>query len=122
MSGTVAKRCYDYWLVTVDGYHRLPCHCDACKGALFNPANTRWEADHRIPRAHGGSDDPPNVRPMKYACHRLKTEKQDIPAIAKGKRQAARVFGIKRSRGFYKPKGMKFDWSSGKYIRVREET
>lgn len=92
--------CFQYWKIEAGGGFRLPCHCKNCKGALFNPAITEWHADHRIPREHGGSDAPPNVRPLMVACHRTKTAEEDVPSIRKGQRQARRVYGIKQSSGF----------------------
>jgi hypothetical protein len=119
-SAKVRKACFEYWKVSVDGYYMLPCKCPDCKGALFNPANTRWDAEHRIVREHGGSDDPPNVRPLKYACHKIKTA-DDLGRLAKSRRQGEKTFGVRRSKGFYRPKGIKFDWGSGRYRREEGE-
>jgi hypothetical protein len=34
---------------------------------------TMWEADHILPRAEGGSDDPSNLRTLCVECHRMVT-------------------------------------------------
>lgn len=117
-TGQIHDLCFKYWkLETGDGRIMLPCKGKFCKGALFNAATTTWHADHEIVRAHGGSDYPPNVRPLCKACHAEKTAKVDIPAIAKGKRQTKSVYGIKRRSGFRRPHGAVYDWSRGRYVR-----
>ena len=69
----------------------------ACK-VWLDPIRDQWEAEHFICRANGGSDSPPNVRPMCLDCHAKKTS-TDIPLISKGKRQSNRHFGIERRGG-----------------------
>jgi hypothetical protein len=71
------------WLVTLDGYHRLPCHSDECKGALFNPPGGKPIT--ASPRRMGAPTIRRTCTPQKYACHRIKAEAHEIPAIAKGK-------------------------------------
>lgn len=46
-----------------------------------------WDHDP-IPHAHDGSDSHENLTPRLIADHRAKTAKQDVPAIAKGRRVA----------------------------------
>jgi hypothetical protein len=55
-------------------------------------------------------------------CHRERTAKEDIPAIAKGKRQKRSCFGIKKRGGrrFRKPNGARFDWRARRYVQGRE--
>jgi 5-methylcytosine-specific restriction endonuclease McrA len=110
------RACFLYWRFSTPHGWRLKCGCGC--GIEFNPATTAWDADHDIPREHGGSDDPPNVRPLLEACHRLKTSTKDIPEIAKGKRVSDSVYGVKRPKSkLMKPPGMKYDWERGRYVR-----
>lgn len=98
--------------------HGWRMDCDIC-GVRMNPARDQWIADHAILREFKGSDEPPNVRPICKLCDREKTPK-DIARIAKGKRQSDSVYGVKRPKGFRKPKGAKFDWGRGRYVREQE--
>jgi hypothetical protein len=99
-SETLRDRCFHYWKIeTGDGRIMLPCKGKTCNGALFNTAIKGFHADHRIPRALGGSDFPPNLQPLCHSCHQDKTAKEDVPRIAKSKRQTRRVHGITRSEG-----------------------
>lgn len=94
------RTCFDTWKRT-DALGRTVLDCHICGGVIL-PATERWEAEHVTPKAWDGKD----IRPAHVHCHREKTSKQDIPAIAKGKRIKDRHFGIKRSKGFYRPKGL----------------
>lgn len=52
-------------------------------------------------------------------CHAPKT-RVDVANIARAKRREARELGIpkpKSARGFQKPAGTKFNWSTGRYER-----
>ena len=110
--------CFAYWKIETGRGFKLPCKGTNCNGRLMDVAGKeQWHADHHVPKAHGGSDFPPNVRPLCLQCHRDKTGQIDVPAIAKGQRQARSVFGIKRSKGFRRPPGAKFDWETGRYKR-----
>lgn len=42
-----------------------------------------WQADHRTPRAMGGSDALENLQTLCITCHKRKTAQRDIKAIAK---------------------------------------
>lgn len=81
------KRCFD------DHAHgdppRLRCH--AC-GWEMDPRRDRWEAEHIIPLAIGGTE----LAPICSPCHLAKT-RRDIGEIAKSKRVASRALGIARS-------------------------
>jgi 5-methylcytosine-specific restriction endonuclease McrA len=80
--GNIGEHAEEYW--------GRPC------GNVIHPATGTWEADHEVVREHGGSDEPPNVRPLCYQCHRTKSGK-DKSRIAKGQRQSDSVYGVKRS-------------------------
>ena len=99
-----------------NGQRHLKCHVCAL---LINPATRPWHADHIRRYAEGGEDTPDNVFPICVPCHRAKSAK-DTSEIAKGKRVYKRHFGVKRSKGFAKPKGAKWDWSQGRYVRGEE--
>lgn len=118
-STKLRRQTFEFWRYQTEHGWRMKC---ACCGAEFNPATTAWDADHQIPHAIGGKDEPPNVRPMLERCHQLKTRKSDIPVIAKGKRVSDKTYGVRRSSSkLSKPKGMKWDWQAGKYRPVERE-
>jgi hypothetical protein len=95
---------------------RCQCGCET----EFNPASEKWEADHDVVHHHGGSDDPPNLRPLLYACHREKSG-HDKRRIAKGQRQSDSIYGVKRpSSKLRKPEGAQYDWDKRRYVRVEE--
>jgi hypothetical protein len=119
-SEKLRRACLRYWRVEQDGQLLLPCHCDDCQGALFNPRTTKWDADHRIRGELGGSDDPPNVRPLKEVCHKKKAA-EDLSAMHKDRRQSDRVHGVKRPRGFYRPPAARYDWERRRYVRDEKE-
>jgi hypothetical protein len=112
------RECFDKWKRT-DHLGRVVLDCHLCNGkyGVILPAKESWEADHVTPHAWDGTD----IRPAHPHCHGEKT-KLDVTAIAKGKRIRDRHFGIKRPKGFHKPKGAKFDWSRGRYTREENET
>ena len=63
-------------------------------GAKIDPVRDRWEIEHVIPLAGGGTDDDENCRPVLASAHLEKT-KADVARIAKGKRIADKHFGSK---------------------------
>lgn len=86
---------------------------DAAKGVchlcgLQIKLGEKWEAEHLIALACGGTDDDDNLRPAHLDCHAAKT-KQDVKDAAKIKRIRARHIGAAEtqtkipSRGFPKP-------------------
>lgn len=60
-------------------------------------AGERWEVSHPIPLAMGGEDVASNRRPAHYRCHRTITAQEDMPRIAKTKRQHAKHIGAYRA-------------------------
>jgi 5-methylcytosine-specific restriction protein A len=58
----------------------------------------KFHYDHVIPDAHGGEPVLSNCAVICVACHKYKTSKKDIPAIAKTKRIQDRQKGIKKPR------------------------
>lgn len=86
------RKCFEFWR---SSDNKMICQNPACC-VVIDPVQDRWEADHEVVREHGGSDDPPNVRPLCLHCHKEKTAK-DAGRIAKARRQRDQNFGIKRS-------------------------
>lgn len=80
----------------------LVCYVCNCK---IDPASEFWDADHVIPHYFGGSEGMPICK----SCHREKTAKEDVPAIAKSKRVSDKHFGIRRSMKWPK-RPMKREW------------
>lgn len=78
-------------------------YCEKCK----LPAK-KWEIDHIIACALGGTNDLSNARLLCLPCHREEKTPQDVANIAKAKRREARHLGVKKdgpklkSRGFQK--------------------
>lgn len=81
-------------------------------------AGEKWELDHRIALANGGRHDEANLQPVLAAEHKLKT-RADVAIKSKVARVRAKHLGLKPAspRGFYRPPGFSFDWSSGRYTR-----
>lgn len=65
--------------------------CYLCNHRI-DPATTAWDADHVTPDYFGGQKGMPICKP----CHKEKTAKEDVPAIAKSKRTYDKHYGIKR--------------------------
>ena len=96
--------------------------CHVC-GLRIDPVRTKWRADHIRRHAEGGTESPDNLWPICLTCDGGVDGKaaRDTSAIAKGKRMSGRHFGTQqKGRGFYRPKGVKFDWSQGRYRREIE--
>ena len=111
------RKCFHFWRYQTEHGWRMKC---AGCGREIHPASEPWEADHLIVHAHGGSDEPPNIRPLcsgKGSCHATKT-KRDISFIAKGKRQSDSIYGVKRpSSTLRKRDGYRYDWQQRRYVR-----
>lgn len=110
------RECFDKFKY-VDALGRTVMDCHICGGVIL-PAQQRWEAEHVIMYALDGEE----IKPAHYSpCHKAKT-KDDIKKYAKGKRAGERHYGIRRAKGFPKPRGAKFDWSRGRYVREEIES
>jgi 5-methylcytosine-specific restriction endonuclease McrA len=64
-------------------------------GLVIDPARDRWEIEHVIPLANGGTDDDDNLRPVLAKAHLAKT-KGDLRKIAKGKRIIEKHTGCRK--------------------------
>jgi 5-methylcytosine-specific restriction protein A len=74
--------------------------CGLCKHGI-DPVKQKWDLDHVIPLAAGGTDEDDNLHPVHRRCHKDKT-KSDVGDIAKINRVRARHLGTKTksARGF----------------------
>jgi 5-methylcytosine-specific restriction endonuclease McrA len=70
--------------------------CAHCETKIM--PGKRWDVDHIIPIALGGSNKETNLQILCWSCHITKTAYEDIPRIAKTKRQMIAHAGAKRSR------------------------
>lgn len=76
--------------------------CQMCR----QPTDERgFDLDHHIPLALGGDDEEANLRPLCRPCHRIKSGSEDVPRIAKAKRQEAAYRGFKRPAGTFPSRG-----------------
>ena len=60
--------------------------CELC-GVKIGAAED-YDIEHRIPWALSHDDSDANLYPAHPACHAIKTTSEDVPRIAKAKRQA----------------------------------
>lgn len=89
--------------VKLEAWNRSRGNCEQCLARIVG----RPEYDHIIPDALGGEPTFENCQVLCSKCHRLKTSSEDVPRIAKTKRQQRKAIGAwskpKRkiqSRGF----------------------
>lgn len=90
--------------VRVAAFQRANGHCEGCTAHLV-PG--KFAYDHQLPDWLGGEPVLSNCRVLCDACHGAKTSGEDVPRIAKTKRQRAKHAGIRppaqiKSRGFGK--------------------
>jgi len=90
--------------------HRAEVTCAICGEPVLPEDDIEW--DHIWALTHGGPHTYSNLRPLHFACHKVKT-KADIQARAKVRRitgeTKGRVSKPLRSRGFDKTKSRKFN-------------
>lgn len=60
----------------------------------------KYHFDHIIPAALGGNNDLCNCAVLCIPCHKDKTERRDVPIIAKAKRVSDRHLGIRKKSQF----------------------
>lgn len=92
--------------VKVAAYERCKGACECCGGPLHVG---KFHYDHIIPDALGGSPDLENVQVLCRPCHDAKTHGEDVPRIAKARRQQRRHIGAETSRHPL-PGGRKSRW------------
>lgn len=78
-----------------DAFMRANGCCEGC-GARLTVA--KFAYDHRIPDGLGGEPTFENCQVLCLPCHKIKTRKKDVPAIAKTKRIQDRAIGIRKPR------------------------
>ena len=115
-NSTKARRlCFATWKRTDEhGRIYMDCQCGqglrkSCGQRIYpgSPNRDAWRADHGVTRwAEGGEDISTNLFPVFETCDREFKAPEDTSQIAKNKRIHDRRFGIKRAKGFYKPKGL----------------
>lgn len=105
--------CFDtHKKVDENGHVYMICSCGC--GMRFNPAITKWRADHGARHAEGGKETATNLWPIieKHDAGPDGKAAKDAKEIAHGKRASERHFGVKQSRGFPKrPKDQ--SWGRG---------
>jgi 5-methylcytosine-specific restriction protein A len=69
--------------------------CECCTCRLLTGG---YHYDHIIPDAMGGEPTVDNCAVLCRSCHQTKTSEQDVPRIAKTKRQGRKHLGIKKPR------------------------
>jgi 5-methylcytosine-specific restriction protein A len=80
-----------------DAFMRANGCCEA-KNCGARLSVGKFHYDHEIPDALGGEPTLENCVVLCIACHREKTSRNDIPAIAKTKRIRDRNIGIRKPR------------------------
>lgn len=86
--------------VRMAAFERSKGKCERCEARLYVG---KFAFDHRIPDAMGGEPTLSNCDVLCSACHGVKTQRVDVPAIARTKRLKARHIGIKKPSTFRKP-------------------
>lgn len=85
----------------VEAFAKCGGFCEKCSVRLM-PG--KFHYDHEIPDALGGKNVLDNCKVVCTACHGEKTANEDVPRIAKAKRQEAAHIGAKmRGQSFNKP-------------------
>lgn len=79
--------------VRLEALARCMGHCEQCTRKLWDCSDYNY--DHIIPDQLGGEPVLSNLQVLCKACHKLKTTSEDVPRIAKAKRQEKKHFGIK---------------------------
>lgn len=87
--------------------------CENCSAPL-RPG--QFEYDHKTEDFFDGGNELENCLVLCKTCHKLKTGERR-PVIDKTRRQSEKHTGAKKSKGFYRPPGMRYDWSKGRYVR-----
>ena len=88
----MSRREFSTW-VKAHAALRANGHCELCP-AKTGVGNIFY--DHRISDALGGEPTLENCQVLCKTCHDIKTRTQDVPKIAKTKRQRAKHLGIRK--------------------------
>jgi 5-methylcytosine-specific restriction protein A len=71
--------------------------CEGCSRRLYEGD---FNYDHRIPDGLDGEPTLENCQVLCRSCHVVKTSKEDVPRIAKAKRNYRKAHGIKKRSSF----------------------
>jgi hypothetical protein len=93
--------------------------CCICHGQI-DGVREKWIDEHELSLWLGGGNELENRGIAHVICAKPKTAKEATDR-AKVRRVAEKHFGATRPKGFRKPKGAKFDWSQGRYVRREPE-
>jgi 5-methylcytosine-specific restriction enzyme A len=100
-------------------YERCKGICEEC-ARDFTPSNPA-EYDHVIEDYYEGGNGLDNCRVVCRDCHKSKTG-QRAATIAKSRRLLKQQAGIKKRSSFYRPRGMKYNWQTRRYERIKDDT
>ena len=90
--------------IKMTAWERCKGCCETCGAKIIGTA----EYDHVIPDAIGGTATLDNVAVLCRTCHRAKTSGEDMPRIAKTRRQHAKHIGATGSKRKIASRG--FGW------------
>lgn len=93
--------------------------CCICGGKI-DGVRERWIDEHKSPLWRDGTNDQENRAPAHERCAKIKTA-DEATARSKGREVAEKHFGARKAAGFRRPKGAKFDWAKGRYVRTADE-
>lgn len=91
------------------------CHLTGRKIA----AGERWELEHVKALILGGEHRESNLAPALADAHKRKTA-MEMKVKAKIDRIAKKNLGIRKVPSFQKPKGVRYDWSQGRYVKEQD--
>lgn len=78
-------------------------------------ASEYWQLDHVVALINGGANAESNLKPACRNCCYAKTA-EDVAEKSRIARKREKHLGIKpKSRGFNRPAGAKFNWTTGRY-------
>lgn len=108
--------------VRVAAFERAKGRCEKCTARLFVG---KFIYDHIIPDALGGEPTLENCQVLCSACDDVKTDKNDIPVIAKVKRIRVKHYGGRKGpycfgRFRKPPKDSHYDWKLGRQVWDKE--
>ena len=93
--------------VKTQAWERAGGHCQKCTALLY-PGRTHY--DHVLPDWLGGEPTLDNCEVLCTSCHSEKTATEDVPRIAKTKRQRANHIGARVKSGPPIPGSKRSPW------------
>lgn len=92
--------------VRVEAVMRSNGKCELCGRKMLHTGDFHF--DHIIPDAIGGEPTLENCQVACKSCHKTKTTTEDVPRIAKAKRNYRKAHGIKKPSRFAGSRNSKF--------------